>query len=64
MGAGLELLLIPLALYFVLALSLCRKLAARTTPALTWMFITALLVLPGGLIVTWWVTGVLAQPGS
>ncbi|GGU30374.1 hypothetical protein [Streptomyces violascens] len=64
MGAGLGLLLIPLTLYFVLALSLCRKLAARTTPAVTWMFITALVVLPGGLIVAWWLTGVVAQPGS
>lgn len=63
MGAGLGLLFIPLALYFVLALSLCRKLAARTTAAVTWMFTTALLVLPGGLIVAWWLTGVIAQPG-
>ncbi|MEW2051396.1 hypothetical protein [Streptomyces sp. NPDC005476] len=64
MGAGLGLLIIPLALYFVLALSLCSKLAARTTPAVTLMFTTVLLVLPGGLIVAWWLTGVAAQPGS
>ncbi|MFC5144590.1 hypothetical protein [Streptomyces aureoversilis] len=64
MGAGLGLLFFPLALYFVLALFLCRKVAARTTPAVTWMFITGLLVLPGGLIVAWWLTGVVAQSGS
>ncbi|MCA6095547.1 hypothetical protein LE181_25710 [Streptomyces sp. SCA3-4] len=64
MGAGFGLLFIPLALYFVLAQTLCRKLAAHTTPAVTWMFRTGLLGLPGGLIVAWWLTKVVAQSGS
>ncbi|MFG2452877.1 hypothetical protein ACGFSG_26215 [Streptomyces sp. NPDC048512] len=57
MGAGLVLLVFPVGLYFALALLLCTKLAERTTRAVTWMFATTLLGLPGGLIVAWWVTG-------
>ncbi|MFE9404132.1 hypothetical protein ACFYNY_20510 [Streptomyces sp. NPDC006530] len=64
MGAGLGLLLLPLALYFALALSLCRKLAGRTAPAIMWMFVTALLFLPGGFIGAWWLAGMYVLPGS